>query len=448
MLRARAFALLTRYRGGIGAAAVGAALTSARLLEPLEPQAYIRGTPVSGVPVAMSMLLAVAAALVASALVVHLRMLRALAAVAVALLVLVAVALVAFVDGIGWMRVAAGALGLVLGYGATVVDTLVREQRERRQWSRFFSPEVMRQVVGRRADADPAPSRRPVTVLFAGIRGFPSLVESMEPHEVAELLREYLTEMTEIVFKYGGAVDKYIGACVMALYNVPFDDPQHVLNAMRTALEMQERTLAVSARWESRLGAAIRSGIGINTGQAVVGTMGSRQRLEYTAIGDAVDLGSHLQASSRRHGVAIVVSETTQRSLGSEFLTRQMDDVTVPGRTQPVKVYGVLPADIRKHPRAVLEVAATLVLLGAGQTCLVTARDVGEGGIALGGVPPSWAPGTRVEVRCEGGLLPTPLLAEGVIVWRRSDQAGVSFTELEPGAAPVVADYVARRGSR
>jgi hypothetical protein len=113
-----------------------------------------------------------------------------------------------------------------------------------------------------------------------------------------------------------------------------------------------------------------------------------------------------------------------------------------------VKIYGVLPADIRKHPRAVLEVAATLVLLGAGQTCLVTTRDVSEGGMALGGVPAAWAPGTRVEVRCEGGLLPEPLLAEGVIVWRRGDEAGISFTEVDPGATPVVADYVATRGRR
>jgi hypothetical protein len=220
------------------------------------------------------------------------------------------------------------------------------------------------------------------------------------------------------------------------------------MNAMRTALEMQERTLAVSARWESRLGAVIRSGIGINTGDAVVGTMGSRQRLEYTAIGDTINLGSRLEALTKEHGVAIIISEFTQAALPADFLTRELGEVTVRGRLQPVKIYGVLPADIRKHPRAVLEVAATLVLLGAGQTCLVTTRDVSEGGMALGGVPAAWAPGTRVEVRCEGGLLPTPLLAEGVIVWRRGDEAGISFTEVDPGAAPVVADYVATRGRR
>jgi PilZ domain len=113
-----------------------------------------------------------------------------------------------------------------------------------------------------------------------------------------------------------------------------------------------------------------------------------------------------------------------------------------------VKIYGVLPADIRKHPRAVLDVAATLVLLGAGQTCLVTTRDVSEGGMALGGVPQTWQAGTRVEIRCEGGLLPRPLLTEGVIAWRRGDEAGITFVALDPDAAPTVAEYVARRRRR
>jgi adenylate cyclase len=405
---------------------------------------YVRGNRLREVPPSASTALAVVLALAAAALVLTLPPLRALAAVALLWVVGAVFTYLGFLYGDVWLRGVAGTVALGIGYGATVVDNFVREQRERRRLSQFFSPEVLREVVRQRDEASLETSRRLVTVLFADIRGFTSLSERLEPEEVAEMLREYLTEMTEVVFKYGGTVDKYIGDCVMALYNVPFEDPDHVMNAMRTALEMQERTLAVSARWEARLGTTIRSGIGINTGDAVVGTMGSRQRLEYTAIGDTINLGSRLESLTKEHGVAIIISEFTQRALPADFLTRELGEVTVRGRTRPVKVYGVLPGDIRKHPRAVLEVSATLVLLGAGQTCLVTTRDVSEGGMALGGVPASWTPGTRVEVRCEGGLLPTALLAEGVIVWRRGDEAGISFTEVEPGTAPVVADYVAR----
>jgi adenylate cyclase len=408
---------------------------------------YVAGRRVREVPAVASTVLAAVAAAFAAVLVVRLHALRALAAVALAGVVVTAAAYLAFVHADLWLRAMAGALALTLGYGVTLVDHFVREQRERRRLAQFFSPAVLREVVRHRHERSLGSSRRLLTVLFADIRGFTALSEKLEPEEVAAMLREYLTEMTEVVFEHGGTVDKYIGDCVMALYNVPFEDPDHVGNAMRTALELQERTLQVSARWEARLGAAIRTGIGISTGEAVVGTMGSRQRLEYTAIGDTINLGSRLEALTKEYGVAIIISEFTQQRLQGEFLTRELGQVTVRGKTQPVKIYGVLPADIRKHPRAVLDVAATVVLCGAGQACQVTAHDVGEGGIALGGVPGSWATGMRVEIRCEGGLLPAPLLAEGVIAWRRGGEVGVTFAALEPDAAATVAEYVARTGA-
>ena len=411
-------------------------------------ETYIRGNRVREVPVVASTALAVLAALVGATLVVRLHGLRALAAAALLWTLLAVSAYLAFLHADVWMRGVAGTVGLVMGYGVTLVDTFVREQRERRRLSQFFSPEVLREVVRHRHEGSLGSRRRLVTVLFADIRGFTALAEKLEPEAVAEMLREYLSEMTEVIFKHGGTVDKYMGDCVMALYNVPFEDPDHVMNAMRTALELQERTLQVSARWEVRLGTSIRSGIGINTGEAVVGTMGSRQRLEYTAIGDAINLGSRLEALTKEYGVAIIISEFTHQRLRGDILTRELGQVTVRGRTRPVKVYGVLPADIRKHPRAVLDVAATLVLLGAGQTCLVTTRDVSEGGMALGGVPSSWAVGTRVEVRCEGGLLPRPLLTEGLIAWRRGDEAGITFATLDPETAPTVVEYVATRRPR
>jgi adenylate cyclase len=340
----------------------------------------------------------------------------------------------------------AGTLGLVLGYGATVVENFVREQREKRRLSQFFSPGVLREVVRHRDDNSLGSSRRLVTVLFSDIRGFTTLSERLEPEQVAEMLREYLTEMTEIVFRHGGTVDKYIGDCVMALYNVPFPDPEHAVKAVRTGLEFQEKTLEVSRRWEAKLGVQIRNGVGINTGEAVVGTMGSRQRLEYTAVGDTINLGARLESITKEYGIGIVISEYTRRLLGDEFMTRELGEVTVKGKSQPVKIFGVLPGSLRKHPRAALEAAATLLIIGGGETCQATTRDIGEGGMAVGGVPESWEPGTKVHVRCEGGLLPRPLSADGVIAWRRDGLAGIKFTGLDPEAAPAVAEYVATRG--
>src|SRR5262249_26398152 len=165
----------------------------------------------------------------------------------------------------------------------------------------FFSPSVGREVVRHKEEGSLTTSRRLVTVLFSDIRGFTSLSEQLEPEQVEEMLREYLTEMTEIVYKHGGAVDKYIGDCVMALYNVPFEDPAPATQAARTALEFQERTLAVPKRGEEKLGIAIRNGVGINTGEAVVGTLGSKQLLQYTAIGDTINLGARLESITKEY---------------------------------------------------------------------------------------------------------------------------------------------------
>src|SRR3989449_4188751 len=169
------------------------------------------------------------------------------------------------------------------------------------------------------------------------------------------MLREYLTEMTEIVFDHDGTVDKYIGDCVMALYNVPSEDPEHAIKAVRTGLAFQERTLAAAARWEAKFGVRIRNGVGINTGEAIVGIMGSRQRLEYTAIGDTVNLAARLESITKDYNSSIIISENTYDYIKGRFMTRELGAVTVKGKTRPVKIYAVLPADIRRHPRTALD---------------------------------------------------------------------------------------------
>ena len=411
-------------------------------------ETLIRGNPIREVPQALSTALAVAAAVLGSALVVRLHAFRALlAAVGLwAVLTLAAVAGFALLDV--WIRGLAASVALVLGYGATVIEHFVREQRERRRLSQFFSPDVVREVVRHKDEGSLTTSRRLVTVLFSDLRGFTSISEKLEPEQVAEMLREYLSEMTEIVFKHGGTVDKYVGDCVMALYNVPFADPEHAVKAVRTGLEFQERTLAVSRRWEAKLGVALRNGVGINTGEAVVGTLGSRQRLEYTAIGDTINLGARLESITKDYKTNIIISESTYEHVKDQFVTRELGDVTVKGKTKPVKIYAVLPDNLRKHPRATLEAAATLSIAGSGRACRVTTRDISEGGMALGGVPVDWLVGQRVEIRCEGGALPKPIVAEATIGWRHGDEVGIVFTSVAADSAPTVAEYVSRHGRR
>src|SRR5882724_108538 len=408
-------------------------------------ETLVRGNPIREVPQAVSTALAVVAGLLGAALVIRLHAFRALIAAAGLWVILTLAAYAGFVLMDVWMRGMAGTWALVLGYGGTVVEHFVREQRERRRFQQFFSPAVAREVVRHKEEGSLDTSRRLVTVLFSDIRGFTTLSEQLQPEQVAEMLREYLTEMTEIVFRHGGTVDKYIGDCVMALYNVPFEDPEHAVKAVRTALEFQERTLAVSKRWEEKLGIAIRNGVGINTGEAVVGTLGSKQRLEYTAIGDTINLGARLESITKDYKTNIIISESTYLLVKDQFVTKELGDVMVKGKSQPVKIYAVLPNNIRKHPRATLEAAAVLSIAGEGRTWHVITRDISEGGMSLKGVPESWVKGQTVQIRCEGGTLPKPIVAEALIAWRTGDEVGITFTSLDPDSAPTVTDYLSTR---
>ena len=407
-------------------------------------ETLIRGDPIREVPKPLSTVLAVVAALAGSVLVVRLHALRALVVTVVLFVVGFLLAYAGFLLADVWMRGVACTFALVLGYGATVVENFVHAQLYKRRLSPFFSPDVLRALVRARDEQSLGPRRRVATVLFSDIRGFTSISERLQPEQVEEMLGEYLTEMTQIVFKHRGSVDKYMGDGIMALYNAPFEDPEHALNAIRTGLEFQERALAVSARWQEKLGVPIRIGVGINTGEMLVGTLGSRQRFEYTALGDNVNLASRLESATKDHGASIIISEYTYEHVKGRFPIRELGDVTVKGKSRPVKIYGVVPASVRQHPRAALQALATLTALGEGRVCRVRTVDIGEGGLALAGVPPEWEVGCKIQIRLEGGGLPRRIVAEGTIVSRRGEAAGVQFTSLDEDSAPVVADYVAR----
>ena len=241
-----------------------------------------------------------------------------------------------------WLDVLPVPMALLVPYVGVVIKNFAQEQLEKRRLSRFFSPNVVKEIVRQKDDAGLGAGRRRMTVLFSDIRGFTSMSERMEPEEVVTFLREYLTEMTEAVFHHGGTVDKYIGDAIMALYNVPFEAPDHAAQAVRTALEFQRRLAPLAERFTAKHSGTLACGVGINTGDAVVGTIGSRQRLEYTAIGDAINLGSRLESITKDFNVPIVISEATWLEVKDLFETRYLGEVTVKGKEIPVRIYTVL----------------------------------------------------------------------------------------------------------
>ena len=184
--------------------------------------------------------------------------------------------------------------------------------------------------------------RREITVMFSDIRGFTSMSERMEPEEVVSMLNEYFTAMTEVIFKYEGTLDKFIGDAIMAIFGAPTDQPDHAERAVLCALEMQRALKGLSDLWKRSGRPSFRVGIGIHTGEAVVGNVGSRMRLQYTAIGDNVNLAQRVEELTKEFGVDTLITEATYQRVKDLVEVRDLGEVKVRGREEPVRVFEVL----------------------------------------------------------------------------------------------------------
>jgi adenylate cyclase len=180
-----------------------------------------------------------------------------------------------------------------------------------------------------------------MTVLFCDIRNFTSIAEKMSAVAIAEVLNQFFTPMTEIIFKHGGTIDKYIGDMVMAFWGAPLTDLQHSKHAMEAALEMQTKATKLRDDFLARGLPPISIGIGINTGLMNVGDMGSEFRRSYTVIGDAVNLGSRLESLTKEYHVGIIVSETT-KAQQNDFKFVKLGEALVKGKQEPVTIYELI----------------------------------------------------------------------------------------------------------
>ncbi|OOC09538.1 CHASE2 domain-containing protein [Thioalkalivibrio halophilus] len=180
---------------------------------------------------------------------------------------------------------------------------------------------------------------RELSILFSDIRGFTGLSESLEADQLKRLLNRYFTPMTRVIFEHRGTIDKYVGDMVMAFWGAPVDDREHATHAVEAALEMQAETARLREAFTAQGLPDIHVGIGINSGVVNVGDMGSEYRRAYTVLGDAVNLASRLEGSSKYYGVGIVVGERTRELTGECFVWRELDRVRVKGRDRPVRVF-------------------------------------------------------------------------------------------------------------
>jgi adenylate cyclase len=184
--------------------------------------------------------------------------------------------------------------------------------------------------------------KRTLSILFSDIRGFSTISEHMKPEALAELLTEHLGAQTRIVFAHEGFVDKYIGDAIMAFWGAPLDVPDHARRACLAALDIAAAMPGLRAAWAGKGWPEVYVGIGIDTGDAVVGNFGSARRFSYTAISDHVNLASRLEGLNKVYGTQILVSEATRLAIGDEFVCREIDCVRVKGKSQPATVFELL----------------------------------------------------------------------------------------------------------
>lgn len=239
-------------------------------------------------------------------------------------------------------------MGLLLSYFAgEAYRNLVVERQGRylqKAFASYVSPELVEELVKHPEQLALGGEKREISVLFSDIRGFTSLSESLSPELLVRLLNRYLTPMTQIVMSEKGTLDKYIGDAIMAIYNAPLDIADHPAHACRSALLMLDALNELNGSYAAEGLPTITIGIGIHTGEAVVGNMGAANRFDYTAIGDTVNLASRLEGMTKQYGVKAVVSETTAQLAGPAFFYRELDLVLVKGKHTPIAIFELLPA--------------------------------------------------------------------------------------------------------
>lgn len=247
-----------------------------------------------------------------------------------------------------WLLIIYPALAGGLTFVGITVYRFFAEERQRlwtrRAFQQYVSPEVVERIMENPDGLKFGGELRNLTVLFSDIRSFTTFTESHDPHEVVQMLREYLTRMTDCVLRERGTLDKYIGDAVMAIFGAPVALPDHAERACRAALAMVSEMDQLRERWLAEGREPFRIGIGINTDDLVVGNLGSEQLFDYTVIGDGVNLGARLESLNKEYKTerAIIISEATYEAASEAIEARRLGEVVVKGKTRPVQIYELL----------------------------------------------------------------------------------------------------------
>ena len=316
-------------------------LIHARLIDQL-----LRGRYVAPAPDWLNAALLVLLPLLLMAIVMRLRPIVAAPLSLAATAAYVEVAIALFVYRLYWLDIIHVAGAMFLTASAVVAYRAIGEAAQKRAVTAAFglhvSPGVVAELLKHEGGATDALAgkRAKVTIFYSDIRGFTAMSEKLSPEAVYEQLNEYFEAMCEVIFKYGGYVDKFIGDCIMAVFSAPNPTPDDARNAVHAALEQQEIIDLLAQRWREAGKPPLSVGMGINTGYVVMGNLGSQKRMNYTVIGDDVNIAARLYNVAK--GGQIIISESTYEEVKDEFDFRELDPVSVKGKSAPLRTFEVL----------------------------------------------------------------------------------------------------------
>jgi len=252
---------------------------------------------------------------------------------------------IAFFSGF-WLDFVAPEFAVLLSFTSAALFNYSFEGRRRRfiksVFRHYLSSDVIERVIKDPSLLQLGGEKREITSFFSDVSGFTSIAESLSPEELVNLLNAYLSEMSDIILSSGGTLDKYEGDAIIAFWNAPLDQPDHAVRACCAALRCQKRLKALRDTFLDRFGHELSMRIGINSGSAVVGNMGSHRRFDYTAMGDTVNLASRLEGACKQYKVPILVGEATVEKVKDFIVSKEVDLIRVVGKTKPVHVFEII----------------------------------------------------------------------------------------------------------
>ncbi len=231
------------------------------------------------------------------------------------------------------------------GHLAQAINEMAKGLQERDRlksnFIRYVSKHVLENIISTEKMPELEGERRKITVIFSDIRDFTRLAEKMPPEDVVSILNEFLGVMLDVIFSHDGTLDKFMGDGLMVEFGAPLEDKEQETHAVQTAIAMQQALAALNQKWGQEGKPSISMGVGVHTGFAVVGNIGSEKRMEYTAIGDTVNIASRLQEATKELKIPILISGATWRGTQNQFAGKDLGQLHLKGRAEPINVYSI-----------------------------------------------------------------------------------------------------------